>query len=77
MLNTSCACHQNSNETIWNNRDCPIMTECAYTSIYTMYTNGDFGIGVGRWMKMIEVSIMSWFAANIFMMIKHIVENPL
>ena len=35
------------------------MTECVYTSIYTMYTNGDFGIGVGRWMEMIEISIVS------------------
>ena len=31
----------------------------AYTTIYTMYTNGDFGIGVGRWMEMIEISIVS------------------
>ena len=35
------------------------MTECAYTSIYAMYTNGDFDIGVGGWMKMIEISIVS------------------
>ena len=31
----------------------------AYTSIYTMYTNDDFGIGVGGWMEVIKISIVS------------------
>ena len=33
----------------------------AYTPIYiyTMYTNGDFGIGMGRWMEISKISIMS------------------
>ena len=35
------------------------MTECAYTSVYAVYMNGDFGIGMGRWMEIIEISIMS------------------
>ena len=42
--------------------------------LYTMYVDGDFGISVGGWIEIIEISITSCLTIHPFIMIKHVLE---